>query len=503
MNKPFLRIAAAAALLLFAALLLHSIRSAPIPPKALPDRLQIPAPEPVAAAIPEAPRKAVAGRAELGPERLLPFLERLGRARLVRDRRTLEALRRETPPLFEEDFDWIRARLSGELFPAAGAVELLAAYRRHEAVGDLAALLARPASSFLKAPVIETLASLGGDAAAAALVLAARSDPDEGNRARAAAALGGFAGPEAYITLAAALRDPSAAVRSAAAAGLSRLPSRETVEALLRAMAAESDPKLQADLAIAAGAAGGETWRESVVQAIVSRPGALAVVLERGRRRDDSRYRRSYPPSFFETGSTSVPRPAESRRIGITVETGPGLTLVEAALPLFGSAPLDRYRDWFRFRRAEEFPSPRAYDSYGNPSGEVPYDDLDGSVFLRFRDPRSFDPGVLGYAKGCEAFVSEISLLHEFGHAFARLADEYPEGSALDAANLARAVPVPWEPLIRGGALPDPFRRDASFLIPSAHCYMANRPSPTRYCPVCQLEIHARMAELAGAPLPW
>jgi hypothetical protein len=46
-------------------------------------------------------------------------------------------------------------------------------------------------------------------------------------------------------------------------------------------------------------------------------------------------------------------------------------------------------------------------------------------------------------------------------------------------------------------------RRDKSYLVPSADCHMANRPSPTRFCPVCQLEIHARMWELSGAPLPW
>jgi hypothetical protein len=99
--------------------------------------------------------------------------------------------------------------------------------------------------------------------------------------------------------------------------------------------------------------------------------------------------------------------------------------------------------------------------------------------------------------------VSDVSVIHEFGHAFARLGDEYPEGSTADAANLARLLPAPWDPLLRSSLLPEPLRRDKSFLVPSPDCHMANRPLPTRFCPVCQLEIHARLWELAGAPLPW
>ena len=45
--------------------------------------------------------------------------------------------------------------------------------------------------------------------------------------------------------------------------------------------------------------------------------------------------------------------------------------------------------------------------------------------------------------------------------------------------------------------------RDADYFVPSADCFLSNDPAQSRYCPVCQLEIHARMAELAGAPLPW
>src|SRR6185295_16471404 len=249
MNKVLLRVAAAGAVLLFAAVLLHSFRAAP-PRDPRPARLEIPAPAPPPEPVAEAPRAPAPGRAAQGAERLLAHLEEL---------------RRRTPPLFEEDFGWIRARLSGELFAAAGAVDLLAAFRRHDAVGDLAALLNGRASSLLKDVVIETLGSLGGDGAVAALITVVRNDPDEGLRARAASALGGFSGPEAYAVLAAALRDPSSSVRSSAAAALSRLPSREAVDRLLWALAAEADPRIQADFAIGAYAAGGAARREEII----------------------------------------------------------------------------------------------------------------------------------------------------------------------------------------------------------------------------------------------
>jgi hypothetical protein len=502
MNRTLLRIAGAGAVLLFAAIVLHSFRGAAPASPAAPTRLELPepAPRPAPAAPPRAPAP---GRPAAEASRLLPFLEKLGRARLVRDRRTLAALRAALPPVFEQDFEWIRARLRGELLAAAGAVELIGAFGRQDGVGDLAAIVSGPASPLLKDLAIETLGSLGGDAAAAALLGALRNDPDEGLRARAASALGGFPGPEALAVLAAALKDPSSIVRSAASAALSRLPSREAVDRLLWAMAGESDPRLQADFAVAAYAAGGEARRDEVLQAIYARPELLAVLQERRRTFDDSRYGRSWPRSFFEPGQPPVPRPPGGRRIGITVETGPGVTLPEVAARLFAAAPLDRYRDWFRLRRAEEFPSARAYDAAGASVGDVPYDDLDGSVFLRYRDPKSFEPGVLGFTKGCEAVVSDVSLLHEFGHAFAHLGDEYPDGSSFDAANLARTLPATWEPLIQSSTLTEPLRRDKAFFVPSGDCHMANRSSPTRFCPVCQLEIHARLAERAGVPLPW
>jgi hypothetical protein len=270
-NKLVLRIGISAAALLFAAVLVQYLRAGPVPTPPRAARLEIPR-APAASPVPEPPRAPASGRPGEKPERLRPVLERIGRARLVRDRRTLEELRRSLPPVFEEDFEWIRSRLSGELFVAAGAAELVAGFGRRDAVGDLAAALSSRASPLLKDILIETLGALGGDGAAAALLSVVRSEPDEGLRARAAGALAGFPGPESIAALTAALNDPSPVVRSAASAAMGRLPSREAVEALLRAMAGEADPRIQADLAIHAYAAGGEAWRDAVVQAILARP---------------------------------------------------------------------------------------------------------------------------------------------------------------------------------------------------------------------------------------
>jgi hypothetical protein len=497
-------LAVALALLAGLALLRICRASRPQEPRAAaPPRVELPAPLPPAP--PPAPEaRAVAeGGAELDPARLKPFLERLGRARLLRDRETLARLRAATPPVFESDVRWILAQLRADLFTSAGAAELIASFRLSQAVPDLSEVLTHPAHPFLKGVVIETLASLGGDGAAVVLLAVLRADPDAGVRARCAAAVGAFAGPEVYHALIAALKDPIVSVRSAASQALARLPSREAVEALLAAAASEADPVVQADLAAAAYAAGGEPWREAVVQTVLARPAAAEVLRERARARGDARYGRAYDPRFFEAGGPPVPFDPSRRKIGITVEPGPERGLRDVASALFEAAPLDRYRGWFRLRKADEFPTPRAYDAEGNPAGDVPYDELDGTVFLRFRDARTFEPGVLGYTRGCEAFVTGVSLLHEFGHAFARLGDEYADGSAEDAANLSRREPAPWTPLVASGHLPPPNRRDRAFFVPSDNCHLGNNPLQNRFCPVCQLEILARLSELTGAPLPW
>ncbi len=474
----------------------------PVPAPRPPAPIPIPEPEPS----PPAPRETrvpAPGREGLDRERLRPWLERLGRARLLRDRQGLERLQAEFPQVFEGDLDWIIAQLAADLFTAAGAAELIRWYGLSRALPGLAETLGHPVHPFLKDVVIETLAGLGGQAAANALAAALRSDADPGVRARAAAALGRFEHLEAYTGLAAALRDPNAAVRSAAAESMGRLGSREAVEILLRSMESEDDPEVQADLASSAYAAGGPAWLTAVQRAVAARPAAAAVLEARTRARGDARYRRPYDRAFFEPGQPEVPWDPSRRRIGITIEAGGGVTLDQAAGAIFVAAPLDRYRLWFILRRAEEFPSPRAYDARGEPIGDVPHSELDGTVYLRFKDPGSFAPGVLGYTEGREAFVTPVSLLHELGHALGRLADEYAGGSAEERPNLARGSTAPWHPLVDAGFLPPPVRRDERSLVSSGDCHMGNRPTDSRFCPVCQLEIHARIADLAGAPLPW
>ena len=494
MNRPR-SIAAAAALLFSAALLLRVCGPTPVAtPRCveLPPLPIAPAPKPVPMGVSPSPPSPVA------PERLRPFLERLGRARLLRDRRILQSLLRDVPPLFESDAAWVYARLEGDLFAAAGAAELAAIYGLRGAVPYLAAALSRPSHAFLKDVLIDSLAALGGDAAESALLVAVRHDADDSIRMRCAGALAGFDGPEVYRTLIDALRDPILRVRAAASAALARMKSGDVVRVLMDALREEREPAAQAELIVSIHAAGGP-----VAPALSEHPAAAELLRARSRAHGDARYRRPYDRVFFEPGAATLPFDPTKRRIGITVDLGAGVGLRDVALALFGAAPLDRTRDWFYFRRAADFPEPKAFDSHGDPMEALPYGDLDGTVVLHFKDPGVFDKGVLGYTTGCHAFVQGASLLHEFGHAFARLGDEYEDGSAHEAANLFQRETAPWMTLVESGLLPAPLRRDARFFMPSDNCYLNNRATQSRYCPVCQLEIHARIAELTGAPLPW
>lgn len=485
-------IASAAALIFAAALLLRVCGSAPpAPPRAAeppPPRPEKPAPRSLA---PDPPLP-------VPPSRLQPYLERLGRARLLRDRRTLNLLAREVPPLFESDTAWLYSRLEADLFSAAGAAELAAIYGLRGAVPHLAAVLARPAHAFLKDIVIDSLAALGGDAAESALLVALRNDPDDSIRIRCAGALAAFDGPEVYRTLIDGLRDPVPRVRGAVSAALARMKSGEVVRILMDALREERQPAAQAELIVSIHAAGGP-----VAAVLENLPAAAELLRTRSRARGEARYRRAYDRTFFELGGPAIPFDPTKRRIGITLDLGAGVGIREVGIALFGAAPLDRTRDWFYFRRAADFPAPKAFDSHGDPMEDLPYGDLDGTVVLHFKDPAVFDKGVLGYTTGCHAFVQGASLLHEFGHAFARLGDEYEDGSAHEAANLFQRETPPWMTLVESGLLPAPLRRDARFFMPSDNCFLNNRAAQSRYCPVCQLEILARISELAGAPLPW
>jgi hypothetical protein len=495
-------VALAAAVLLAGAASLRLCGGGPAPGPGRPE-LRIPPP----ALLPPPPppaRRAQAPPPDVpSPDRLKPFLEKLGRARLLRDRRTLDALRGEVPPVFDSDFEALVPQLGDDLFVSAGVAELARLFGRRDAVPALAAVLVKPGHPFLKDVVVDSLADIGGDAAEAALLGSLRNDADDAVRVHCAAALSRFQAPEAYHALLAALRDPSPRVRASASSSLARLNVAGTLDAILRALADERDPGAQAELVVSAVAAGGDAALDAVTRVLEQQPAAAQILRSRVRARDDARYRRAYDRAFFEPGGTSIPFDATRRRIGITLEPGAGVSPREVGLLLFSAAPLDRYRTWFYLRKGDDFPSPKAYDTFGNPMDAVPYGDLEGTVFLHFKDPTTFARGVLGYTTGCHAFVQGVSLLHEFGHAFSRLGDEYADGSRDDAANLFRQATVPWLPLVASGLLPPPVRRDADFLIPSDNCYLNNNPAQSRYCPVCQLEIHARVAELAGAPLPW
>lgn len=437
------------------------------------------------------------------PRDLGPWIARLGRARLLKDRKTLERLRAEVPPLNEGDVPGIVDRLRSDLFSAAGAAELLRWYRVSRAVAPLAESLSRDNHPFLKEVVIDALGGIGGEIAAAGLSSALRLDSDAGVRSRCAAALAGFESLEAYQALVAAIRDPAAAVRSAAADALRKMKSPQTVEILVAALRSEREARVQADLAVSAYAAGGEAILPALREILRDRGGAAALLGLRSRLQNDARYAMAYDPRFFEPGQPAFPWDPAAARIGITVELGEGANLNDVAAAIFAAAPFDRYRAWFQFRKADEFPQARAYDAYGVPMGEVPYGDLDGTVYLHFRDASSFKPGVLGFAEGSRAFVQPVSLLHELGHAFARLGDEYSGGSTAETWNLVRREDVPWQKLAEAGLLGPAARREDGFRIPSEDCHMGNRLSATRYCPVCQLEIVSRLSGLTGLPPPW
>src|ERR1043166_3515368 len=94
-----------------------------------------PPPPPMEKATPKRPAQALPQPPP--PSRLLPFLERLGRARLLRDRRTVDQLREELPTVYESDASWICSKLEGELFVAAGAAEFARLFGLRDAVPPL------------------------------------------------------------------------------------------------------------------------------------------------------------------------------------------------------------------------------------------------------------------------------------------------------------------------------------------------------------------------------
>ena len=250
----------------------------------------------------------------------------------------------------------------------------------------------------------------------------------------------------------------------------------------------------------------------------------------------DGRYSFEYPGNFFNTGGTEVGYdPLVHRKIGVLVSNRTTRPLSEITRIIFHASPFDRYKQFFYFRIEEEFRedmasnntfSTRAYDYSGRPlNGGLPVSEGRGSfnlIFLRFGMKEVIQCSCNGVTlhtnQGNFSFAGEDSILHEIGHAFAELADEYshPGASNFAAVNLEDrgAHRLKWNGLIEQGFLPN--RRierietvngldRGRFIIPSNNCYMNNHRNPgdDRYCPVCQLAIIDRISQLSGTTSPW
>ncbi|MCR4291188.1 MAG: hypothetical protein NUV86_13115 [Candidatus Scalindua sp.] len=202
---------------------------------------------------------------------------------------------------------------------------------------------------------------------------------------------------------------------------------------------------------------------------------------------------------------------------------------------IFNTSPFDRYKQFFYFRVEDEFRedmasnntfSTRAYDYNGRAiNGGLPTSEGRGSfnlIFLTFGMKEvircSCNGATIHTNQGNFSFAGEDSILHEIGHAFAELADEYSHSRASNfaAVNLEdRGKHRPkWNGLTEQGFLPHRLIERieevngldrGKFMIPSNNCYMNNHRNPDddRYCPVCQLAIIDRISQLSGATSPW
>jgi len=250
----------------------------------------------------------------------------------------------------------------------------------------------------------------------------------------------------------------------------------------------------------------------------------------------DGRYVFKYPGGFFTDGGKEVEFNASAhRKIGVLVSNRTTRPLSEITRMIFNSSPFDRYKQFFYFRIEVEFRedmagnsllSTRAYDYNGRAiNGGLLVSEGRGAfnlIFLKFGMKEviqcSCNGVTLNTNQGNFSFAGEDSILHEIGHAFAGLADEYshPRSSNFAAVNLEdRYTHRPkWNGLIEQGFLPN--RRierieivndldRGRFMILSHNCYMNNHRNPEddRYCPVCQLAIIDRISQLSGATSPW
>ena len=171
---------------------------------------------------------------------------------------------------------------------------------------------------------------------------------------------------------------------------------------------------------------------------------------------NDGRYSFKYPDDFFSPGGAVVEFDASVHdKIGVLVTNRTTRSLSEITSMIFNTSPFDRYKQFFYFRIEDEFRedmannntlSTRAYDYNGRAiNGGLPVSEGRGSfnlIFLKFGIQEvikcSCNGATIHTNQGNFSFVGEDSILHEIGHAFAGLADEYshPRASNFAAVNL-------------------------------------------------------------------
>ena len=473
-----------------------------------------------AAPTPPEPRPLVIERPPLDPPpdpaRLIPFLRALGRAAMLNDRRGWRAALEQAPTVHQTDVQaLLRMLQSSDLSIAIGAAEQIGIYRIEAGIEPLVARLASKPPVPLRLALVRALERLDAEERLAQWL---NHEPDAMVREQIVRALAGEDGVLAGVLQ----RDPDRRVRSAAAFGM------EDPWILIAALSREQDLSVAEAIFISA-------YRVPAARADLRRLlGAIPRLGTRMARRARSdgplRYRRLYPEDFFEEGGAPVRFNAHAHaRIGLTIDLSDApadRTLQDVADRIFTRSPWDRYVGFFYLRRAAEFnrdletgaASPRAYDAAGERiEGGLPLSPLDGVAFIRFADRSDLPEGILGFTSGPVSIVTDGSMLHELGHAFAGLGDEYSDARATDEDTVnveLRTVSLPdWQGLIDQEHLPDEripriepdeFGDDAGiYIIPAHYCTMNSATFAGRFCPVCQLEIVARISKLSGVNVPW
>lgn len=247
-------------------------------------------------------------------------------------------------------------------------------------------------------------------------------------------------------------------------------------------------------------------------------------------------YKFKYEKDFFDSGKKEITfNPSRHRKIGILIQYNTRSKLSDITNLIFNTSPFDRYKQFFYFRLADELNkdminnnmhNTRAYDYMGLPiKGGLPVSQGHGAfnmIFIKFGIKEVIKCSCKGVTfqtnRGNFAYVGEDSILHEIGHAFVNLADEYshPAVSKSISFNVEnrKANTLKWEGLITQGFLPNKrIKREelingidkGQFLIPSDNCYMNNHENTKddRYCSVCQIAIISRISQLSGVEVPW